>query len=277
MLPWLALERFGAELYEQREKKLPEASSVRIVDGRPLVLPARVTDVTEGFVAYAVDARAVAAMLNEWRVPLAPVDLGTGQTAACLFGASYRVSDLGSYDEVGLAFLVAPRRTPLAAGLYYFELAANTRFSCEAAKAIWGVVKNEERVDVSLGDRRVAWRLVRKVTGHHVFTIAFPRGGAGASTDIPLSIYTMIDGSVHRARSRRTGRGERIRFGLGDVSLTLGDSDANAHDPLWNALRRLGLPRARAIAHGWTERMSGKLAAPHPVSGARRGPRASRS
>jgi hypothetical protein len=265
MVPWFAVERFGAEL-TSRERTTP-VTAVRSVEGRSVRLPVRAKEVSEGFVMYAVQARTVQAILAERRAPFVPVDLGRGRTVIGLFGARYLVSDLGTYDEVGCAFFVAPRREPWAVGLYYFELTANTRFSCEAAKAIWGVVKNEESVTVAPADSQVSWRLARRITGNHVLTVSFPRGGGGASTAIPLSIYTMLGGRPQRARSIRTGRGERLRLGRGQVRLTLGDHDANARDPLWQTLRRLGLPEAPAMLHGWTEHMWGELGAPHPLSG----------
>ena len=264
LLPWLVLERFGTKLY-RRDAGPVTGGLTRSFPERSVRLPVRAGDVTEAFVAYMVPARTVRALLSEQGVPLVPIDLGRGRTVVELFGARYRISDLGTYDEVGLAFLVAPRGDPLAVGLYYFELTATTRFSCEVARTIWGVVKHEEQIDVTLGDARATWRLPRKGTGAEVLTLTVPRGGGGSSTAIPIWIYSMLNGRLHRARSLRTGRGERIRFDSGGVSLTVATPEATGADPLADALRRLDLVRAPILAHGWTEHMSGELGPPRPL------------
>jgi hypothetical protein len=265
LLPWLAAERFRADLSGWDTASHPETAAV-YVEGRLVRAPVRATDVSEGFVVYAVAAQTVQALLDEQRVPLRPVGLGLGRAAVAMFGARYRASDLGAYDEVGLGFLVAPRRDPLAMGLYYFELDATTRLACEAAKRLWGVVKSEEHVEVAFEPTRATWRLVRRASGREVLTVEFPRGGGGASTAIPVSIYSVLGGRLHRSRSTRTGRGERVRLAGRPVSFRLGDQAHNAHDPLWTALRRLRIPEAPTILCGWTERMSGQMAAPRPVA-----------
>ena len=266
MVPGLAAERFAAELTPADTGAATAAAAPPPVEGRSIRLPARVEDAAQGLAMYAVPARAVEEALAERALPFVPVDLGRGAAALAIFGVRYVLSDLGTYDEIGFAFLVAPRQDPLAMGLHFFELPVSSRFSCAAGKAIWGYAKTEETIDVAAGESETSWTLRRKAGSGRVLTITFPRGGGGSSTAIPLPTYTLLGGRPHRTVFVRTGRGERILAGGGRVMLALGDEQANAGDGLWRTLRRLGLPAAPVILHAWTEHMSGEMGAPLPLS-----------
>ena len=132
-------------------------------------------------------------------------------------------------------------------------------FACRAGVEIWGDPKTEERLDFDDSGAALACTLVRAGSGVRVLTIALPRGGTGASANVPLTLYTRLGDRLHASRLQRSGRGERVRADGAGVSLTLHD-DA---DPLSFALQSLGLPETAPILHAWTERMSAQVS--HPV------------
>jgi hypothetical protein len=136
------------------------------------------------------------------------------------------------------------------------------RFACRAGVEIWGDPKTEERLDVDLGADALACTLVRAASGARVLTVTLPRGGAGASTGVPLTLYTRLHGRLHASRLTRSGRGERARAGGRGVTVTIHD-DA---DPLGRALRTLGLPDAPPIFHAWTEDMTARVSRPVPLA-----------
>jgi hypothetical protein len=264
LVPWLALERFGDGLRSGDALGEP-GMAVHVVDGHRVVLPVRVLDAAQGMALYAVSIEAVQAILTDTGAPFRPVDLGRGRTALSIFGVHHREGDLGSYDEVGVAFHVAPREDPLAVGLYIIDFPVNAPFPLLAGKAIWGYAKSEATVDVALETTRAAWRLTRPGARQPVLTVSFPRGGHGASTAIPFPTYTLpgvASTDVVRAVVTRTGRGERIRAHGRGVRLELGDPAANASDPLWKILDRLGVADSQPMVHAWTEHMSAEFGLP---------------
>ena len=264
LVPWLAFERFGEGLRSGDE--LGEAGpTFQLVGDRRVVLPVRVVDAAQGMALYAVSAEAVQNILTATAAPFRPIDLGRGRTGLSIFGVHHREGDLGSYDEVGVAFLVAPPEDLLSVGLYIIDFPVNAPFPFLAGKAIWSYAKSEATVDAVLETSRATWKLTRLGAQQPVLTITFPRGGRGASTAIPLPTYTLPDAAprdVIRTVVTRTGRGERIRAHGRGVVLQLGDPTANANDPLWKILHHLGVADIRPMIHAWTEHMAAEFGRP---------------
>jgi hypothetical protein len=261
-LPGLALERFGAALDPHAADAAAPGESAP-VDGRRVVFPLRVQDASQGLAVYAVPAPAAQALLDaRHHGDLVAADIGRGCAALQIYVVDYRVADLGAYRELGVAVLAAPRRRPLQAGLAVLAEPVTGRFACRAGVEIWGDPKTEERLDLDAGADALACTLVRASSGAPVLTVTLPRGGAGVSTGVPLTLYTRLHGRLHASRLTRSGRGERARAGGRGVGLALHD-DA---DPLGRALRSLGLPEAPAIFHMWTEQMTVRVSRPVPVA-----------
>jgi hypothetical protein len=184
--------------------------------------------------------------------------------AAAVFGVRYRVSDLGAFEEMGVAVLAAPDVDPWAIGLYILAHPVTGSFSREAGNVVWGYPKTVETIDCAWGAREVTWTLRAGMGGPTLVTVAFPRGGRSASVAIPLPTYTLIDGALHRTVFTRTGLGERIRAGGEGVTLSLGALTPNRADGGWAILDGLGAG-ARPILSSWTERLSGEFGPPMPV------------
>lgn len=260
-VPGLALERL-ADGFDPLQPAPSEPA--HRVGRHSIPIPARVRDATQGLAIFAVARDAAIDILAAQRAPFVPIDLGRGRTALAITGVRYRASDLGVYDEVGVAFLVAPASDPYAVGLYFVALPVNGRLSRQAGSAIWGYAKTEELIDVTLDGRRASWTLRRRRSRRRVLTISFPRGGQSTSSGVGLTTYTVRRGRPMRVQFVRSGRGERTLAGGGSVTLTLG-SGARGRDPLLSTLHRLGLPGAPVLLHSWTERMSGALGPAQPL------------
>jgi hypothetical protein len=110
LVPWLALERFGDGLRSAAQLGEP-GKTVHDVDGRQVVLPVRVLDAAQGMALYSVPIEPVQAILADAEAVIRPVDLGRGRTVLSIFGVHHREGDLGSYNEIGVAFYVAPAWT----------------------------------------------------------------------------------------------------------------------------------------------------------------------
>ena len=255
MVPGLALERLGTELGVGGDAARDAPATYR-VEGRSLMLPVRVRDAAQGMALYPVSARAAQGVLDERGVPFRVVDLGRDRTPLAIFALRNREGDLGSPDELGAAFFVAPEADPSAVGMYIVDFPGSERFSCAAGREIWGYAKRESTLDFAWTETEAACSVGSVGDGGPAFTIAFPRGGSGASSAIPFTTYTLRDGRPHRTVFIRSGRGERIRADGDGVRLELGETTASAQDPLGRMLRVLGVPEARPLLHAWTEHVA---------------------
>jgi hypothetical protein len=265
LVPWLALERLGDGLRSPDLLGQPGKTVYDEIEGRRVILPVRVLDAAQGMAVYAVSREVVQTFLTDTKAPFNAVDLGRGRTALAIFGVHHREGDLGSFNEVGAAFYVAPQVDPLAIGLYIFDFPVNSSFSNVAGKAIWGYAKSLATVDVAFESTRATWTLARAGARQPVLTIGFPRGGHGASTAIPLPTYTLsgpAPAHITRTVVTRTGRGERIRTHGRGVRLELGNPTANADDRLWRILHQLDVAGRRPMLHAWTEHMSAEFGIP---------------
>jgi hypothetical protein len=260
--PWLSLLRFGRELTH----RTPPAPRVYTVEGRPLILPVRVHDAAQGLVVYTLPAARANAVLAARGAPAHAMKVDRELAAVVVFGVRYRVSDLGSFEEMGLALLAAPDSDPWAIGLYLLAHPVTGSFSREAGHVIWGYPKTVETIDCAWEEHAVTWTLRRRAGGPAIVAVTFPRGGRGASVAVPLPTYTLLDGKLHRTVFTRTGLGERIRTGGEGVALTLGEAAADPADPGWGILDGLAAAGARPILSAWTEHLSGEFGPPRLIA-----------
>lgn len=268
-----SLQRFAGDLAPEAATMLPSSHRV---DGKPVMLPARIHDASQAMAMWAVPAKAASAALAMRRGKAAPLfevlDLGDGTTPFALFVVDYRESDLGSYHELGAAFFVRPASDPGALpGMFMVDLPVDDEFSCNAGQQIWGYPKTLEEITLVHGPQSLRCELRRGAkkraastrksanTAEPVLAISFPRGGDGVSSDMPLATYTLRDGAPCVTTFTRNGSGETLRAcSAGAIDLELGD----AGDPLVDMLRALGLPAAAPMLRGWSEHMSGDFGIP---------------
>jgi hypothetical protein len=177
---------------------------------------------------------------------LHPAEWFPGWAICVLAAIEYKDNDLGTYNEVGVNFLVthgAEPSLPLvgmigasrrgALGAYVHQLPVTTSFSCDAGRDIWGFPKIVADITFSDAVDRRRCRLV--ADGVHVMTLETGRGGTRALAEIPQDAFAWRDGTLFRTPSRMAAKG--MGFRLGGATLTLGDH------PIADELRALGLPR----------------------------------
>jgi hypothetical protein len=257
-LPGLAWSRLGAAL-DPVLARAEEPGASAPVDGREVLFPLRVLDASQGLAVYAVPIAPAQALLDaRHHGDLVAADIGGARAALEIFVVDYRIADLGAYRELGVGLYATPRTRPWQLGLTVLHEPVTGRFACRAGVEIWGDPKTEERLEFGLRDTMLDCTLVRTEGQVLVLSFTVPRGGTGASTDVPLTLYTRLEGRLHASRLVRTGRGERVRAGGAGVTLELKD----VTDPLSQALGTLGLPGITPIFHSWTEHMSARVSRP---------------
>jgi hypothetical protein len=261
-----ALVSLGTALAPPGARDLPAS---HVVDGKPVLLPARIRDASQAMALWAVPTAAAGAALNarlgEAAEQFRLLDLGDDHSPFALFVVDYRESDLGAYHELGAAFFVRPAGDPGATpGMLMVDLPVDQAFTCAAGQTIWGYPKTLEHIELRYAPDRLHCVLRRRRARREqpALAISFPRGGEGVSSEMPLATYTVRDGAPCLTVFTRSGRGEATQAcSAGAVILELG----SAGDPLVDMLRGLGLP-ATPMLRGWTERMSGHFGIPRRLA-----------
>ena len=269
-----------------------------------IVLPARIVDSSQGWASWFVPGETAEALMRE-AVELGhqppevlemfePVIVGRGAAMVTLMATDYRTSDFGKLTEIGLTLTVTPRGGGFPdPGQMFLRLIVDDPLSLAVARRVWGIRKDYwdthegPRIDVaySADSVRFGSALIRapEAVRGDVLAMTFPRFGRGRSQDMRSGIYSMRERGPElggpcepvRATLCRTNEREGTQYG-GKVELELPQSKALGSGGgclcsegmacLCETLRGIGLDRRRPAANGWTDRMTGTLAAPEPVS-----------
>jgi hypothetical protein len=238
-----------------------------VFQGREVTLPVVVRDASSAAATYLVDAAAARRLLPGPELDV--VELVPGRALFSVAAIEYRDNDLGDYHEVSLAFFV--RRRGERAGIPYvgaaldlvrnrlgtwiWKLPVDQSFTRDAGCGIWGFPKTIEEIACTDEGGRRTCRLV--MDGRHVLTFGVARGGRRTLPDMPMHVYSWLDGRLHRTRFTSGASG--VGIALGGATLALGDH------PLADELRALGLPR-RALMSVWMERQHARFEGPEPVA-----------
>jgi hypothetical protein len=267
LIPPLAAASFVDNLGAPMPRAAPPGSFE--VDGRPVMLPARVRSASQGTAFYIVSSPAVAEILKANGEPFRAFEIFPGQTPLAIFMIDYRESDLGRYYELGVAFFVVPRGRIAVPGMSIRVLPVNQKFTQLAGREIWGYPKSlMPHMEIAYADQEALCTVDRR--RDDVLSITVPRGGAAASRDIPLYSYTSRSRTRYCTRFIRSGREESLtprphvdlRLGREDSGNCLCQGTGNAC--ICRDLRKLGLPASPALSC-WTEHMSGCFEAPTPL------------
>jgi hypothetical protein len=236
-----------------------------VFQSREVTLPVVVRDASSAAATYLVDAAAARRLLPGPELDV--VELFPGRALFSVAAIDYRDNDLGDYHEVSLAFFVRRRgeraipylgaaldlvRSRL--GTWIWKLPVDQSFTRDAGEGIWGFPKTIEEIAVADEGGRRTCRLV--MGGRHVLTFGVARGGRRTLPDVPMQVYSWIDGRLHRTRFTSGASG--VGIALGGATLALGDH------PLADALRALGLPR-RALMSVWMERQHARFEGPEAI------------
>jgi hypothetical protein len=222
----------------------PVASPTHLVQGRAVRLPVVVREAEAISVMYPVRSAALRTLLPT--PMLHPAEFFPGWAICVLATIEYKDNDLGTYNEVGVNFLVTHGPSPVlplvglvsasrhgTLGAYVHRLPVTTSFSRDAGRDIWGFPKTVADITFTDDGNRRRCRLVED--GRHVLTLEAERGGTRTLAEIPQDAFAWRDGTLFKTPSRMAAEG--MGFRLGGATLTLGDH------PMADELRGLGLPR----------------------------------
>lgn len=261
----IAIESFATGELPDREDRGAAGSGSCLIGDKPMMLPVRVGDASQGWALYFVPLDWAQSRLDEQGKQFIAIDAGKGRTPLIIYGIDHRESDLGSYHEIGVALLVRPRSNPRdLPGLLFLSLIVNAQFTIDASRTIWGYHKSmATNMDVRYGNGFVRFSL--DAQDPTAFSISFPRFGSGRSTRFPCYIYSVPEHNkdAHRTLLSRSSAGEGTQMG-GSVDLHLSRqpgcicrSDSRVDTMcLCSMLRDLRLPE-RPAANGWAEFISG--------------------
>lgn len=185
------------------------------IRGRRLTFPVRIGDAAAACAVYPVRASRVTLPPG-----LDPVTVA-GWTVTVVGVVSYRVNDLGVYDELAVAYLVR-------GGVYISQLPVTEEFTREAGAALWGLPKWLGEASLEHAASRASGVLSK--AGRHVLTLAI---SAGLPLPFPLRGSVTAFGDDGRLASPVHARARGIRIGRGAV-LVLGRGHEMADE-----LRRL--------------------------------------
>jgi len=220
--------------------------------GRTIGLPVEVRQAAQWGVQYLVPAAAAQRIVDPTGLEVTgPLP---GKALMALAVCRYDDTDLDSYHEVAVSFVVRPHDAPPgpsaldrvrefatgSIGAYIHRLPVDQEFTCAAGRDIWGYPKWITTIDIDEpdpGDRRSgSGTTVRLVDdGVQVLTLTLAGGGPVKLPSQAPPSYSFRDGVLRRTPWEMTAEGVAGR--PGGATLVLGDH------PMADELRSLGLPK----------------------------------
>ncbi len=219
-------------------------------------------------VQYLVDAAAAQRIVDP--TGLQVTGPRPGKALVALAVCRYDDTDLDTYHEVAVSFVVRPHDADRSAGpaarlreffsggigAYIHRLPVDQEFTCAAGRDIWGYPKWVTTIDIdesAPGAGRGSGTSVRLVDdGRHVLTLTVERGWGLRLPDQAPPSYSFADGVLRRTEWEMTTEGGTGR--VGGATLVLGDH------PMADELRSLGLPKG-ALFSSYAPQMSARFSA----------------
>ena len=244
------------------------------VMGRTVPQPVEVRSAAQWGVQYLVPAPAAQRIVDPTGLEVTgPLP---GKALMALAVCRYDDTDLDSYHEVAVSFVVRPHDAPSnpsaldrvrefatgAIGAYIHRLPVDQEFTCAAGRDIWGFPKWITTIDIDEpepGDRRTgSGTTIRLVDdGVQVLTLTLAGGGPVKLPSSAPPSYSFRDGVLRRTPWATSAEGVAGR--PGGATLVLGDH------PMADELRSLGLPK-RALFSSSTARMRASFGAAEVVT-----------
>jgi hypothetical protein len=225
-----------------------------LIQGRTITTPVRVRDAAFCGALFLVRADAARAVIAYSGLDV--TEVVPGKAACALAFVDYLDSDLGSYHEFGMIFMVrppemdrAPRRSLWAGlsdvrrvgtGAFVHWLPVDQGFTLEAGRTIWGFPKELAEIDLRLSSPYK--RCVLRKDGRLVLDLLLKPGlpALGRGTVAPLDAYTHHDGATRRTSWSMSLRG--VRTPPGGALIRLGNH------PVAKELSELGLPKHAVLS-----------------------------
>ncbi len=271
-IPALAFTRAVIEHSHQRVQS-SGGNNMRVVDGKPVMLPVRFQAAKQGWALYLPEAEKAQAMLGPDGTRFEVCRFG-GKAMLVLYGIDFEQTDFGGYREVGVELWVRPKDNPtVMPGTVVIRMSVDSEWSRVASNAIWHFEKLlTPRMSPTYRAQSVTFPV--DDADANTLAITLPRFGSGRSTGVPLPYFT-VDRAAGSHGDRpfctvfdRSAHGEGMQYG-GDVQLRLGDGagkncfcGVDQQKPAvctCRSLRELGLPMLRPFANGWAEHMNGHV------------------
>ncbi|HEX8008565.1 MAG TPA: acetoacetate decarboxylase family protein [Trebonia sp.] len=219
-----------------------------LIQGRRIDLPVEIRDATACTAMYLVRADAARAVIAYSGLDV--TEVLPGKALCTLMFVDYRESDLDSYHEFGVAFLVRPpdagpppRRSLRAgvtdlrtagSGTFVHWLPVDQAFTLAAGREIWGFPKELADIDLRLSSPYK--RCVLRRDGRLVLDILIRPGVPVPTRRVPtLHAYTHLDGVTRRTAWTMRPSGVRVRPGGALIRL--------GNHPIAKELSELGLPK----------------------------------
>jgi hypothetical protein len=180
---------------------------------------------------YLVDYSRASALLKNTGVIAIPQ--GIGQALAAFGCFQYRKTDIGPYNEVGLAILAMAPQSPVPA-LYVVHLPVNTALANRAGHEIWGYNKFVASIDIADSGNNFSMT----ISDPDNVMIARFNGARSASITMPpndIVTFSILDGQLMRTVIQMMTRSQ---FGAGS-GFSLKTSEST--HPMADNLRALGL------------------------------------
>ena len=210
------------------------------IQGRTLTFPIVVRDADSWAAQFLVPAKAAQKIVEPTGLEVAtPLP---GRAVVNIAFVDYRDTDLDSYHELAIAFLVRRDDATRAGGprefmrgdigVYIHQLPVTQTFTLEAGQRIWGYPKFLADITIDRDGKHVTCRLDHD--GAHVLTMRLKEGGPIRLPQQDLPTYSLRDDVLRRTEWDQEAP---IRARLGGAKLELGPH------PIADELRTLGLPK----------------------------------
>lgn len=184
---------------------------------------------------YRVAGDAVQAAIADTGLTAARRDDGTGGIS--IAGVRYLDGDLGTYDELAIAYDVVDPEDPAGVAQLIAHLPVDGELTCAAGRGLWGFPKWVTDVRYVDDDGEVGVDLVED--GDVVLSLRAPRADAVAMPDVEMPLVSLgaIEGKVRRTVCTMVFGDAAMA--TGPATLTIGGGSALAEE-----LRSLGLEGA---------------------------------
>ncbi len=206
--------------------------TVTVLD-QEIPVPVEVRHAMSMAVVLRVDGDAVQAAIADTGLTAARRDDGTGGLS--IAGVRYLDGDLGTYDELAIAYDVTDPSDPATVAQLIAHLPVDGELTCAAGRGLWGFPKWV--TDVRFIDEPDEVGIVLVEDGETVLEVRVPRADAIAMPDIEMPLVSLgaIDGKVRRTVC--TMRFGEASMATGQVRMIIGEGH-----PIADELRSLGLP-----------------------------------
>lgn len=229
---------------------------MHVIQGREISMPLAVRDARQWSAQFVVPAEAAQSVIDYSGLQVARPFPGRAMVALAV--VDYRDTDLDTYHEVAVSFVVRTDDAPPVTGegellrefwsgkvgAFIHQLPVDASLSMEAGRTIWGFPKFMAEITLSeVGDYAVC---DLRHDGEHVLTLGVRNRGWFPLPSASPPSYSHADGVLRRTEWTQTGEKPSAR--PGGAELTLGTH------PIAKELEQLGLPK-RALMSSSTPRM----------------------